>query len=51
MTNQQKPPKLNDHRLEDGGFVDRLKPTKSYKGKNQFLLAHELRPYRRFFFA
>mgnify|MGYP001824680199 CR=1 FL=1 len=23
--------KLNDHRLQDGGFVDRLKPTKGYR--------------------
>ncbi len=28
---------LNDHRLEDGGFVDRLKPTKG-KGMNPILV-------------
>jgi hypothetical protein len=28
--------KLNDHRLKDGGFVDRLKPTKVIREKTNF---------------
>jgi hypothetical protein len=51
QSDQPAPTELNDHRLKDGGFVNRLKPTKVIKEKTIFCWLMTCSHIADFFFA